>query len=815
MKRFVWVILALSFISMFTLSSCDSTDNKPPINSNQQTTAETNDNGNTSDDPIVCQHSFGEWNIVKEASCKEVGKRARSCNICEEVEEESISKSKTHTPVTDAAIPATCKNTGLTEGSHCSVCNKVLVAQTVVPKTEDHTPVIDAAIPATCKSTGLTEGSHCSVCNKVLVAQTVVPKTEDHTPVTDAAIPATCKNAGLTEGSHCSVCNKVLVAQTVVPKTEDHAPVTDAAIPATCKSTGLTEGSHCSVCNEVLVAQTVVPKTEDHTPVTDAAIPATCKSTGLTEGSHCSVCNKVLVAQTVVPKTEDHAPVTDVAIPATCKNTGLTEGSHCSVCNKIFVKQVETPKEPHNYIDGYCDFCKEKKVSEGLKYENYDGYASVVGIGSCTDTFIIIPDVAPSGLPVKEIGMQAFQNCTNIKEVIIPNSVEAILIEAFINCTSLENITLPAAYLDMQPSTFKNCTALKEVIIPNNVFRVGVACFENCTSLENVTIPTSVTTYSKDAFEGCSITNIHISSLDAWLDSKFDNFNANPLYCAENLYLNETLVTTIEINKNIPLRAFVGYDKLTKVVLGNSVKTIGNSAFYGCSGLTEVVFGNKVETIDGAAFYNCTKLNAIHLPSSLKTVLNSAFYGCSSLQTVTVASGLHRLGDYAFSGCSSLRAIDLPSTITYMGISSFEKCASLESITIPFAGVGTCKGQYEAFGSLFGRTQYEGGEMITQLEGLSGEYSYCIPKALKHVKILKQDVNSSTRAFVNCKYIERITFGKGIERVGSNSFLGCTALTDIYYEGTKEEWKNLRYSESFNSIETLTITCSDGVLEKE
>jgi len=108
--------------------------------------------------------------------------------------------------------------------------------------------------------------------------------------------------------------------------------------------------------------------------------------------------------------------------------------------------------------------------------------------------------------------------------------------------------------------------------------------------------------------------------------------------------------------------------------------------------------------------------------------------------------------------------------------------------------------------------------MITQIKGFIGtqikEHSYCIPKGLKHVKVLKHDVNSSTRAFVNCKYIERITFGKGVARVGSSSVLGCAALTDIYYEGTKEEWKNLRYSESFNSIETLTITCSDGVIDK-
>ena len=81
-----------------------------------------------------------------------------------------------------------------------------------------HEVVVDEAIPATCITTGLTEGSHCAVCGKVLVAQEEVPETEEHTPVTDEAIPATCKEAGWSEGSHCGVCNIVLVSQMPVAK---------------------------------------------------------------------------------------------------------------------------------------------------------------------------------------------------------------------------------------------------------------------------------------------------------------------------------------------------------------------------------------------------------------------------------------------------------------------------------------------------------------------------------------------------------------------------------------------------------------------
>ena len=120
-----------------------------------------------------------------------------------------------HTVVTDTAVPATCTTTGLTEGSHCSVCGKVLVSQTETPMIE-HIVVTDTAIAATCTATGLTEGSHCSVCGTTIIAQTETPMAA-HTVVTDAAVPATATTDGLTEGSHCSVCGKVIVAQTIIP----------------------------------------------------------------------------------------------------------------------------------------------------------------------------------------------------------------------------------------------------------------------------------------------------------------------------------------------------------------------------------------------------------------------------------------------------------------------------------------------------------------------------------------------------------------------------------------------------------------------
>ena len=236
-----------------------------------------------------------------------------------------------HKEVIDPAVKPTCTEAGKTEGSHCSVCGKILKAQEEI-KASGHKEVIDPAVAPTCTKTGLTEGKHCSVCQEVLVAQKEIPAS-GHKEVVDPAVEPTCTKPGLTEGKHCSVCGMVLVAQNAIPAS-GHKEVVDPAVESTCTKPGLTEGKHCSVCQVVLVAQKAIPAS-GHKEVVDPAVAPTCTKPGLTEGKHCSVCQEVLVAQQTIPAA-GHSMEKTEAREATCTENGNRAYYTCKTCGKIY-----------------------------------------------------------------------------------------------------------------------------------------------------------------------------------------------------------------------------------------------------------------------------------------------------------------------------------------------------------------------------------------------------------------------------------------------------------------------------------------------
>ena len=254
----------------------------------------------------------------------------------------------------------------------------------------------------------------------------------------------------------------------------------------------------------------------------------------------------------------------------------------------------ETTKEATKVEDGLKErvcTCGEKETeiiyatgSVGLEFDvkvSVDGLFCVVSsIGTCTDTKIIIPSTI-SGYKVTAIAESAFEDCSNITEIIIPNTVASIHKSAFYDCSGLTSITIPDSVMSIGSSAFSGCSSLTSITIPDSVTSIGDSAFYNCTSLTSITIPDSVTSIGSSTFSGCSS------------------------------------LTSITFGEN---------SKLT---------SIGEEAFSDCTSLTSITIPNSVTSIARYAFYGCTSLTSITIPDSVTSIDYWAFYYCKSLTSIT------------------------------------------------------------------------------------------------------------------------------------------------------------------------------------
>lgn len=237
----------------------------------------------------------------------------------------------------------------------------------------EHKAVMDAEVPPSCTESGLTEGSHCEVCGKVIVPQEVIPAT-GHAEVVIPGVEPTCTELGYTEETRCAVCDAILVPATPIPETGP-VEVIDPAVAPTCTEPGLTEGSHCEKCGEILVPQEEIPPL-GHKEETLLGKESTCAEPGLTEGIHCITCGEVLRPQDEIPPLGHDYKWPTCTEPETCLICGETWGEpeghdwevisceygrHCRKCGEHDSTSLDHQWEaPDRFALKTCTVCGER-----------------------------------------------------------------------------------------------------------------------------------------------------------------------------------------------------------------------------------------------------------------------------------------------------------------------------------------------------------------------------------------------------------------------------------------------------------------------
>ena len=391
------------------------------------------------------------------------------------------------------------------------------------------------------------------------------------------------------------------------------------------------------------------------------------------------------------------------------------------------------------------------------KYLSYKGYSYKVtsieryAFDGCTRlTSITIPN------SVTSIGNDAFKGCTRLTSITIPNSVTSIESYAFYGCTRLTSITIPNSVTSIESCAFFECTSLTSITIPSSVTSIGKYAFWKCTSLTSITIPNSVTSIGNDAFYGCtSLTSITIpSSVTNIGNSIFAGCKCLNQINVDNENPNYSSLDGILYNKSKSL--LLSCVNKEKVIIPNSVTSIESGAFYGCTSLKSITIPNSVTSIGREAFEYCTSLKSITIPKGVTSIGEDAFNGCTSLTSITIPNSVTSIGDYAFYECTSLTSITIPNSVTSIGREAFEYCTSLKSITIP--------------------------NSVTSIE--SG-------------------------AFCECTSLKSITIPNSVTSIGDRAFDECTNLTLSVYKGSYGEKyakeNNLKYKVIEQEVKPTSI----------
>ena len=542
----------------------------------------------------------------------------------------------------------------------------------------DHKEVIDSAKPATCTETGLTEGKHCSVCGKVLVEQKVIPITHDYDEQ-NASIIIENDGSSAVKRTHCKKCS----AYSEIPYSGYYVSGMSAyKFGEDGRRENLTNvfiefaGNTYYVVNNVVVKNYYIIDGKvydfgDDGKKRDTVINNVYVTIG---GDTYYIVNNVVVKNYYIIDGKvynfgDDGKKRDTVI----NNVYVTiEGDTYYVVNNVIVKN-------YYIIDGkvynFGDDGKKRdtvinNVIISIEGNKYYVVNNVVVINSYVFDDGHIYRFGSGGVMLigTEFGGYVFGNdgrlTSNDKTIYI--EIDGVLYEVFGNtakkhahnysekiipatCTSkgyTEHIcSCGSTYKDNEkPMTEHNyvddvCTGCGKqnrtsegLIFSLNSDRKSYTLFGigTCKDTE-IVIPSEydgfpVIAIGDDAFYGCS--NLQYSDYNGGIYLGNDK---NP-YMA---LIKGTATSGIHPDtKIIADSAFSWCEGLTSVTIGNSVTSIGDHAFSGCKGLTSVTIGNSVTSIGNNAFYGCSKLTSVIIPNSVTSIGDYAFYGCSKLETI-------------------------------------------------------------------------------------------------------------------------------------------------------------------------------------
>lgn len=468
--------------------------------------------------------------------------------------------------------------------------------------------------------------------------------------------------------------------------------------------------------------------------------------------------------------------LTEITIHSSIKSIGKNAFYKCSNLSGVYITEIDKW-----YNIDFFDVMSNPMYYAKKIYINNKVLTELVipdGVTEIKDNVFVMCqslEKVTIGKDVTSIGDYAFYGCSELMGISIPDSVTSIGDYAFADSYLYNGAVIGDNVSYIGDGAFQN-TRLQDVIIPDNVKYIGGHAFER-TGVQVVTLGTGVEYIGTSAFYGCrSLDTVKITDIAAWCKIEFASYDSNPTYHCGKLYLNDEMVTNIEIPEgveHIKEHTFADMKCLEKVSLPQSIISIGDSSFADCVNLESIDIGENVTSIGSTAFYGCVSLKDITIPDSVNTISYRAFYGCTGVENIVMGDGVTLISNYAFDGCSNISSVYVKNLETWCNI-EFQN--------------------YESNPLWSGARLYVNDEILTKLvipDSVTEikPYLFCNQIELRSIQLNNNIEMVGTKAFYNCSGLKYIVLPKNICEVKQYAFDECVNIQKVFYEGSEKDLK--------------------------
>ena len=306
---------------------------------------------------------------------------------------------------------------------------------------------------------------------------------------------------------------------------------------------------------------------------------------------------------------------------------------------------------------------------------------------------------------VRVIGQAAFYGCSALKHMFLPNSVDTIGSVAFSGCKAMDSIHCGMGVKYIGGQAFFNCKNLKYLRWSDCLEYIGRLAFDGMNDnggsyylTFNDTLFFPATLRSNEQLSWASMS--HLKAI-VWnvrkLDTQSTTGYGHILYNTSTSYKEIIFGPDVE---EIPDYFMVNQKAITRILLPEGTRKIGNSAFSGCTKIEEIVLPSTLETIDPSAFQGCLAIKRADIPSSISSLSSGVFNGCTALERVALPESMTAIGDNSFAGCAQLDSIVLPQNLCMIGSGAFKGIVLPDSLFIPDKVVAVGGNAFENWSSL-------------------------------------------------------------------------------------------------------------------